>query len=99
MLNLEQTKLFQEGRIKQLEARIAEIDSEIARTDVKVEEANEQLQRSFELESKGVQTRVACDHARREEEVAAQTIARAQQRLQSRRGGARSGMDGDLCWR
>jgi hypothetical protein len=77
---VEQTKLFQQGRIKQLEARAAEIDSEIAGADVKFEEANEQLQRTSELELKGVQTRVARDHARREEEVAAQTIAGAQQR-------------------
>jgi multidrug resistance efflux pump len=80
---IEQTKSFQHGRIKQLEARAAEIDSEIAAADVKFEDATELLQRMSTLESKGVQTPVARDRARREEEVAAQAITGAQQRARA----------------
>jgi HlyD family secretion protein len=80
---VEQTKSFQQGRIKQLEARAAEIDSEIAGADVKFEEAAELSQRMSALESKGVQTPVARDRARREQEVAVQAIAGAQQRARA----------------
>jgi len=75
--------LFQQGKIKQLEARVAEINSEIAGADVKLEDANAAMERMSVLESKGVQTPVARDRARRDEEIAAQTIVGAQQRARA----------------
>jgi multidrug resistance efflux pump len=75
-----QTRLFQEGRIRQLEARIAEIRSEIAVATARREEAADVLQRTEALAAKGFQTRASLNRARREQEIAEQLIIAAQQR-------------------
>jgi multidrug resistance efflux pump len=80
---VEQTRQFQEGRIKQLEARLAEIRSEISVALTRREDAAETLGRAQTLAAKGFQTRVALDRARREEEIAGQLITAAQQRART----------------
>jgi multidrug resistance efflux pump len=78
-----QTRQFQDGRVRQLEARAAEIKSELAAARAKREETAAVLQRTAALESRGAQTRAALDRAQRENEIAVQTIAAGEQRLKA----------------
>ncbi|HXF53674.1 MAG TPA: HlyD family efflux transporter periplasmic adaptor subunit [Hyphomicrobiaceae bacterium] len=78
-----QTRLFQEGRIRQLEARLAEIRSEIEVAKARREEAADVLQRTETLAVKGWQTRASLDRARRERDIADQQIVAAQHRART----------------
>jgi multidrug resistance efflux pump len=78
-----QTRQFQDGRVRQLEARAGEIRSDISAAHAKREEAAAVLQRTVALEARGAQTRAALDRAQRENEIAVQTIAAGEQRLKA----------------
>jgi multidrug resistance efflux pump len=78
-----QTLQFQDGRVRQLEARAAEIRSELAASRARRAETEAVLQRTATLEVRGAQTRAALDRAQRENEVAVQTIAAGEQRLEA----------------
>jgi|GEM_PF-413734 len=78
-----QTRLFQEGRIRQLEARLAEIRSEIEVAKARREEAADVLQRTETLAAKGWQTRASLDRVRRERDIADQHIVAAEHRART----------------
>jgi multidrug resistance efflux pump len=78
-----QTRLFRNGRVRQLEARLAEIGSEIAVAVARREEAADVLQRTETLAAKGWQTRASLDRVRRERDIADQLIVAAEQKTKT----------------
>lgn len=78
---LTQTRLFQEARVKQLEARIAELDNEIAGATATQSEADTALERASALFRSGTGSQLALDRTRREASVA----RHARMALQARR--------------
>jgi multidrug resistance efflux pump len=76
-----QTEQFQQGRVQQLEARASEIRSEQAAARLRRAETAAILQRATALEAKGASTRALLDKAQRDDEIAAQGIAAAEERL------------------
>jgi multidrug resistance efflux pump len=77
----QQTRAFQDGRARQLEARTDELRSEIAAADATREEAEQTLARVRPLADTGTVTKAALAKARRDATVATQTHAALRHRL------------------
>jgi multidrug resistance efflux pump len=78
-----QTRQFQDGRVRQLEARTGELRSEISAAEARRQETAAVLQRVFALEAKGAAARATLDKAQRDDEIATQSIRAMQQRLKA----------------
>ena len=76
-----QTQVFQEGRVRQLEALVSELRSEIAATEANREEAERTLERVKALAESGTMTKAAFEKARRDATVTAETHAALRHRL------------------
>lgn len=76
-----QTRNFQDGRVRQLEARAREIRSDLSAATARRTEAAATLQRTVALEAKGASTRMTLEKAQRDNEVAIQGITAVEQRL------------------
>src|SRR5262249_46445673 len=63
---LAQTRAFQTGRVRQLEARLAELNSEIAAATIKSKEAAANLERVSKLVEEGIQAAATLDRAKRD---------------------------------
>lgn len=77
----QQSRAFQDGRTRQLEARTDELRSEIAAAAATREEAEQALGRMSRLAETGTTTKAALDKARRDATVAMQTHAALRHRL------------------
>jgi multidrug resistance efflux pump len=77
----EQTRYFQEGRVRQLEAQVAATESEIAAARATRTEAEATLGRTTALLQSGTQTRAALDRAQRDQRVAEQGETTLRRRL------------------
>jgi multidrug resistance efflux pump len=78
---VEQTRAFQQGRVRQLEERVAEIESQIAAAVATRTEAGAALLRTSILTDNGVQSKAAHDRAERDAAVAEQAEAALRRRL------------------
>ncbi len=76
-----QTRLFQIGRIAQLEARIEESKSNLAASTTRQEETAAVLERALELDSKGFQPKALLEKVRRDDEIAKQDVRSIEQRI------------------
>ena len=76
-----QTRLFQIGRIAQLEARIEESKSNLAAGNTRQEETAAILERATELDTKGFQPKALLDKVRRDDEIAKQDVRSIEQRI------------------
>jgi multidrug resistance efflux pump len=79
----EQTRLFAEARILQLEARQDELRAEVAAAQAKSEEAKTSLDRFTTLAGKGWLPRAQLNQAQRDGSVAEKSEAAAQKRLEA----------------
>jgi multidrug resistance efflux pump len=79
----EQTRLFAEARILQLEARQDELRAEVAAAQAKSEEAKTSLDRFTTLAGKGWLPRAQLNQAQRDGSVAEKLEAAAQKRLEA----------------
>ena len=77
----EQTRYFQEARVRQLEAQVAEVESRIAGASATHMEADATLSRATALVQSGAQTQAALDRARRDDRVAEQAETALRRRL------------------
>jgi multidrug resistance efflux pump len=76
-----QTRLFQIGRIAQLEARIEENKSNLAAAATRQEETAAVLERALELETKGFQPKALLQKVQRDDEIAKQDVRSIEQRI------------------
>lgn len=76
-----QTRLFQKGRIAQLEARIEESRSNLAAAETRQEEAAATLGRALELDTNGFQPKAMLQKAQRDNEIAKQDARAIAQRI------------------
>jgi multidrug resistance efflux pump len=79
----EQTRLFAEARILQLEARQGELEADVAAARARTEEAKTSLDRFTTLASKGWLPRAQLNQAQRDSLVAEKLEAAAQKRLEA----------------
>lgn len=89
-----QTKAFQQGRIRQLEARESELESEVKAAEAHLEDAVKSFKRSQDLNARGVQTVATLLHAERDMKVAETKVEAARKRRDGNRvelEGARKG--------
>ncbi len=77
----EQTRYFQAGRVRQLEAQVASMESDIAGARATRTEADATLGRTTALMQSGSTTRAALDRAQRDQRVAEQAETTLQRRL------------------
>lgn len=77
----EQTRLFQKGRIRQLEARIAENRSALSAATLRQQEAAATLERARVLDTKGFQPKALLDKAQRDSDIAEQEARSVEQRI------------------
>jgi len=77
----EQTRYFQEGRVRQLEAQVASMESEIAAASATRTEADATLARTTALAQSGTSSRAALDRAQRDQRVAAQAETTLRRRM------------------
>ncbi|HUI95404.1 MAG TPA: HlyD family efflux transporter periplasmic adaptor subunit [Xanthobacteraceae bacterium] len=77
----DQTRYFQEARVRELEAQAGGMESEIAAATATRVEADATLARTAALAQSGAQTRVALDRAQRDDRVAAQAETTLRRRL------------------
>jgi len=78
---VEQTRLFQIGRIAQLDARIEESKSNLAAASTRQEETAAVLERTLELSTKGFQPKALLDKVRRDDQIATQDVPSVEQRI------------------
>src|SRR5262249_48820476 len=78
---IDQTRYFQQARVRQLEARVAEIESDIAAAAARRTEAISTLNRTSTLVQSGAQTKAALERAERDGRVAEQAEKAMQRRL------------------
>jgi multidrug resistance efflux pump len=78
---VEQTLLFQRGRIAQLEARIEESKSNLAAATTRREETAAILERALELDANGFQPKALLQKVRRDDEIAKQDARSIEQRI------------------
>ncbi len=76
-----QTRLFQIGRIAQLEARIEESKSNLAAATTRQEETAAVLKRALELDTKGFQPKALLEKVRRDDAIAKQDVLWIEQRI------------------
>ena len=76
-----QTRLFQIGRIAQIEARIEESKSNLAAATTRQEETAAVLKRALELETKGFQPKALLEKVRRDDTIAKQDVRSIEQRI------------------
>ena len=78
---VEQTRLFQKGRIAQLEARIEESKANLSAATTRQEEAAAVLERALELDANGFQPKALLQKVRRDNEIARQDVRSIEQRI------------------
>jgi multidrug resistance efflux pump len=78
---VEQTVLFQKGRIAQLEARIEESKSNLAAATTRQEETAAVLDRALELDTNGFQPKALLQKVRRDDQIAKQDARSIEQRI------------------
>ncbi len=76
-----QTRLFQKGRIAQLEARVEESKSNLAAATTRQEETAAVLKRALELDTKGFQPKALLEKVRRDDEIAKQDVRSIEHRI------------------
>jgi multidrug resistance efflux pump len=78
-----QTRQFQDGRVRQLEARQDELRNDLAAATARRLETTTTLQRTLALAARGVISHSALEKAQRDNEVAVQGVAAAEQRIKA----------------
>jgi multidrug resistance efflux pump len=78
---VEQTLLFQKGRIAQLEARVEESKSNLAAAATRQEETAAVLDRALGLDANGFQPKALLDKVRRDNEIAKQDVRSIEHRI------------------
>jgi len=76
-----QTRLFQKGRIAQLEARVEESKSNLAAATTRQEETAAVLKRALELDTKGFQPKALLEKVRRDDQIAKQDVRSIEHRI------------------
>ncbi|MBA1157682.1 HlyD family secretion protein [Microvirga mediterraneensis] len=76
-----QAKSYQEGRVRQIRSRIAEAQTAVNSAEARFREADSALDRTKELNSRGVQTAITLDRAQAQYDVAKQDIASTRERI------------------
>jgi multidrug resistance efflux pump len=76
-----QAKSYQEGRVRQIRSRIAEAQTAVNSAEARFREADSALDRTRELNSRGVQTAITLDRAQAQYDVAKQDIASTRERI------------------
>ncbi len=76
-----QAKSYQEGRVRQIRSRIAEAQTAVNSAEARFREAEANLERTRELNSRGVQTAITLDRAQAQYDVAKQEIVSARERI------------------
>ncbi|ODR97593.1 hypothetical protein AUC69_10775 [Methyloceanibacter superfactus] len=90
-----QSKAFQTGRIRQLEARAGELVTELNAAKARYEDARKSFERDKQLRAEGFQTVSALLHSERDFKVAAQDVEAVRKRQQANQvelDGARKGL-------
>ena len=76
-----QTRLFQKGRIAQLEARVEESKSNLAAANTRQEETAAVLDRALGLDANGHEPKALLQKVRRDDEIAKQDVRSIEQRI------------------
>jgi multidrug resistance efflux pump len=76
-----QTRLFQKGRIAQLEARVEESNSNVVAAETRQQETASVLSRALELDANGFQPKALLEKVQRDNEIAKQDARAIAQRI------------------